>query len=94
MAGMAGHSSSSFCSHCTVTLDDLDNSPAKFPAHNLVNLAEIAVMWYDALTEAVWDLIWTLHGIRWTELRRLPYWDPIWFTALDTMHMLYLGALR
>lgn len=94
MAGMAGHSSSSFCSHCTATLNDLDNSPAKLPARNPAHLAELAVMWRDALTETVRDSIWTLHGVRWTELRRLPYWDPARFTALDTMHMLYLGALR
>jgi hypothetical protein len=94
MAGMAGHSSSSFCSHCTATLEDLDDSPTKLPAHDSAHLAQLAAMWRDALTETVQDSIWTLHGVRWTELRRLPYWDPTRFTALDPMHMLHLGVLR
>lgn len=94
MAGMAGHSSRSFCSHCAATLDDLDDSPVKFPPRNPADQAELAATWRDALTEAAQDSIWTLHGVRWTELRRLPYWDPTRFTALDSMHLLYLGVLR
>jgi hypothetical protein len=94
MAGMAGHSSWSFCSHCTATLDDLNNPPSKRPAHSPGNLARLAETWRDALTEAIQDDIWTLHGVRWTELRRLPYWDPVRFIALDSMHLLYLGVLK
>lgn len=94
MAGTAGHSSLSFCSHCTATLDDLDNFWNQLPARNPARLADLATMWRDARTEAIQGTIWTLHGVRWSELRRLPYWDPIRFTALDSMHMLDLGVLR
>ncbi|TDL13162.1 hypothetical protein BD410DRAFT_735657, partial [Rickenella mellea] len=34
------------------------------------------------------------HGLRWSELLRLPYWDPIKFTVVDTMHALFLGNLK
>lgn len=94
MAGIAGHSSSSFCSHCTATLDDLDNFQNQLPARDPAHLTKLATMWRDARTGATQDTIWTLHGVRWSELRRLPYWDPTRFTALDPMHMLYLGALK
>jgi hypothetical protein len=31
------------------------------------------------------------HGVRWTELVRLPYFDPVRFTVIDPMHNLLLG---
>jgi hypothetical protein len=34
------------------------------------------------------------HGIYWSELLRLPYWNPILFTIIDPMHTLYLGLLK
>ena len=34
------------------------------------------------------------HGLRWSELLRLPYWDPTRYTLLDAMHNLFLGELH
>ncbi|EXX60018.1 hypothetical protein RirG_183740 [Rhizophagus irregularis DAOM 197198w] len=33
-------------------------------------------------------------GVRWSELLRLPYFDPIMFTIVDPMHCLFLGIAR
>jgi len=33
-------------------------------------------------------------GIRWTELLRLPYFDPSRFVVVDAMHNLFLGLTR
>jgi len=34
------------------------------------------------------------HGVRWSELLRLPYMDPIRFAAVDPMHCLFLGIAK
>jgi hypothetical protein len=34
------------------------------------------------------------HGVRWSELLRLPYMDPIRFAAVDPMHCLFLGVAK
>jgi len=33
-------------------------------------------------------------GVRWTELLRLPYFDPVRFTTIDPMHCLFLGIAK
>ncbi|EXX65952.1 hypothetical protein RirG_128400 [Rhizophagus irregularis DAOM 197198w] len=33
-------------------------------------------------------------GVRWSELLRLPYFDPIRFTIIDPMHCLFLGIAK
>ena len=33
-------------------------------------------------------------GVRWSELLRLPYFDPIRFLTVDPMHCLFLGIAR
>ena len=34
------------------------------------------------------------HGLRYSVLLALPYFDPIQFTAIDTMHNLFLGTAK
>ena len=34
------------------------------------------------------------YGVRWSELLRLPYMDPIRFAAVDPMHCLFLGVAK
>ena len=33
-------------------------------------------------------------GVRWSELLRLPYFDPIRFITVDPMHCLFLGIAK
>ena len=53
----------------------------------------IAESWRDAATEADRNNTFSTHGVRWSELLRLPYWDPTRFAVLDVMHNLFLGEL-
>ncbi|TFK80420.1 hypothetical protein K466DRAFT_452191, partial [Polyporus arcularius HHB13444] len=54
----------------------------------------LAAQWRDAATEAERRDLFKEHGVRWSELLRLPYWDPIRFPVVDPMHNLLLGNLR
>jgi hypothetical protein len=40
------------------------------------------------------DKIFKQHGVRWSELLRLPYWDPTRFIVIDGMHNLFLGLVQ
>ncbi|CAG8756304.1 268_t:CDS:2, partial [Acaulospora colombiana] len=33
-------------------------------------------------------------AVRWSELNRLPYWNPITYTVLDAMHLILLGMCQ
>ncbi|EJF61882.1 hypothetical protein DICSQDRAFT_59914, partial [Dichomitus squalens LYAD-421 SS1] len=39
------------------------------------------------------DAYFKLHGSRWSELMRLPYYDCVAMTVIDPMHNLLLGTL-
>ena len=73
-------------------MEDFD--PVAWPKRDLLEHKAHAEAWRDAQSEAERELIFQEHGIRWTELLRLPYWDPIKFTAIDSMHNLYLGIVK
>ncbi len=34
------------------------------------------------------------HGIRWSPLLNLPYWNPILFTAIEPMHVFDVGLFQ
>ncbi len=94
-AGFAGHQADRFCSFCPLLKKDIRNldreswpEPRSWAEH--VKLAE---EWRDADTAAR-DKAFKAHGLRWSELLRLPYWDPTRFAVLDAMHNLFLGELR
>lgn len=55
---------------------------------------DIARAWRDALTNKARDEVFESHGLRWSELLRLPYWDPTRYALLDSMHNLFLGELH
>ena len=59
------------------------------PAHK-----EAGKQWRDTSTVAERKRIFAQHGARWSELYRLPYWDPVLFTVIDTMHNHYLGLFE
>ena len=95
MGGVASHASRHFCSCCLLKLDDIENLDfANWPTRSQEVHRFIAEQWRDAPTEAMRDNIFEAHGIRWTELLRLPYWDPTHFTLVDSMHAFLLGMLK
>lgn len=95
-AGFASHSASHFCSFCLLRKHDICNvDRASWPgSRTWKEHLELARAWRDALTEKVREERFEAHGLRWSELLRLPYWDPTRFTLLDAMHNLFLGELH
>ncbi|KIK15242.1 hypothetical protein PISMIDRAFT_115463, partial [Pisolithus microcarpus 441] len=65
-----------------------------WPRITLQEHLSIAEQWRDAVSDAARRVIYDKHGIRWTELLRLPYWDPTKFTLLDTMHTFLLVLIQ
>ena len=51
-------------------------------------------MWRDAHTENIRQRIYDTFGVRWSELLRLPYWDPTRFVVVEAMHNFFLGDLQ
>jgi len=95
MAGYAPCTSTNCCSYCRLKLQEIDN----FDKSTWVRMTwedhlSIAMQWRDAPSEAARCALYDKHGIRWSELLRLPYWDPTKFTLLDTMHTLLLVLIQ
>ncbi|PCH37297.1 hypothetical protein WOLCODRAFT_51862, partial [Wolfiporia cocos MD-104 SS10] len=53
-----------------------------------------AEQWHLAQNESKRLSIYNETGVRWSELLRLLYWDPVKFTTLDPMHALFLNGFR
>lgn len=95
MAGFASYSSTNFCSFCLQKLDDIDDlDHRRWEYRTCDEHKKIANAWFFAASEAERLAIFAQHGLRWSELLRLPYWDPTLFVLIDTMHALFLGNLR
>ncbi|CDO77460.1 hypothetical protein BN946_scf184881.g3 [Trametes cinnabarina] len=93
--GFAGHMSNHFCSFCELPKDDINSlDRASWPQHTWEEHLRYATEWRDAQTEKERDVLFKKHGLRWSELLRLPYWDPTRFAVVDAMHNLFLGELR
>lgn len=57
-------------------------------------LREFAEKWRDVSTVAEQNQIFEAHGVRWSELWRLPYWDPTRMLVIDSMHCLFEGLAK
>lgn len=94
-AGFAGHSASNMCSFCRLQRQDINNLDREtWERRTWSEHLKIAFQWLNASSSKAREKIFDCHGIRWSELLRLPYWDPTRYALVDAMHNLYLGALR
>ncbi|OSC96548.1 hypothetical protein PYCCODRAFT_1378951 [Trametes coccinea BRFM310] len=95
VAGMGSHSSKYFCSFCLLPLDNMEDlNKASWPRRTAQTHRQFAERWQNAASVDEREKIFAASGVRWSELLRLPYWDPINFTVVDSMHNLYLGLLK
>ena len=91
VAGLGGHSSGHFCSECLLKLADINNldshtwRPRDYASH-----MQHAQRWKDAATESERTGVFQEYGAKWSELLRLPYWDPTKYVVIDSMHGFYL----
>ncbi|KAF8836706.1 hypothetical protein BDN67DRAFT_992043 [Paxillus ammoniavirescens] len=71
-----------FCLFCLQDHSDISNTDT-----SSWHLAEKCK---NAPSEGVRTRIYKSSGIRWSELLRLPYWNPTCFTVVDSMHNLFI----
>lgn len=94
MSGFISHNQQNFCIRCYLPIQEIENlNPETWPRRDPQKHRAIALQWLNS-NEADRNLIFKTHGLRWSDLLILPYWDPISFTVIDDMHMGYLGLLR
>ncbi|EIW51370.1 uncharacterized protein TRAVEDRAFT_104892, partial [Trametes versicolor FP-101664 SS1] len=53
-----------------------------------------ASAWLNAQSSLDREQMFRSNGIRYSELLRLPYWNPVAYVVVDSMHDLYLGILQ
>ena len=53
----------------------------------------LCFQWKALVTQAEQDDFFNTHGVRWTEIARLPYFNLVRYTVVDPMHNLLLGML-
>jgi hypothetical protein len=50
--------------------------------------------WLEAPSKSARARVFASTGVRWSELLRLPYWDPTRAVVVDGMHNLFLGLVQ
>lgn len=54
----------------------------------------MAEEWLEAPSKTARARVFARTGIRWSEMLRLPYWDPTRSVVVDAMHNLFLGLVQ
>lgn len=85
LAGMAGHAPTFFCSECEIDSHNIENLDA-WPLRSATKHREAALQWLNASTSDQQQQQYLTTGVRWSELLRLPYWDPTQYIVIDPMH--------
>ena len=93
--GHGSHSAKKFCSLCSLPWGQRNElsvtSRMPVPAERF---REYALEWKRARSLSERDKVFKRHGVRWSVLLDLPYWDPPRFTIVDSMHTILLGHLH
>ncbi|KAI6011703.1 hypothetical protein BKA83DRAFT_4571787 [Pisolithus microcarpus] len=89
------HTATLFCSFCYLPVDMIENiNMESWPIHSAKQHCTHAEEWLLATSSEQQEQIARTYGVRFLELLRLPYWDPIWFTVLDSMHAFFLRVIQ
>ncbi|KAJ2912144.1 hypothetical protein MD484_g8273, partial [Candolleomyces efflorescens] len=94
MSGFAHYRASRFCSECDLTIDKIDDLTPRWAPRTWKSHLAAAIRWKEAKTAEEREAIVKVDGVRWSELLRLPYWDPTKFTIIDSMHAFYLRIFQ
>ena len=95
LSALAGHSSHNYCTRCKCfhqnTLCRVNvHHPDWIPKDPNVQCRK-AEGWKNAQIRIGQEKLFAVHGVRWSELWRLPYWDPAQMLIVDTMPYLLEG---
>ena len=102
--GFVGHGASKGCSRCLRTFPAIESrkldysgferTPRNWPKRDLASHRTEGMNWKHASTLKEREDIEHKHGVRFTELLRLPYFDTIRFAVVDPMHNILLGSAK
>lgn len=94
--GLAGHSSENhLCQFCNVrkkTLDVVDID--RFTLRSGYQVKSHCLRWKKAKKVSQRERIFKRHGVRYSVLLQLPYFDPLDDAVVEPMHNIFLGLLR
>ena len=95
---LAGHSSNHFCSRCSCyhqsNLHRTDIDSFDWLPKDRKEVLSQAEKWKAALSATEQEKIFKRFGVRWSELWRLPYWEPSRTLAVDIMHCGFEGCAQ
>ncbi|KIO11733.1 hypothetical protein M404DRAFT_61638, partial [Pisolithus tinctorius Marx 270] len=95
VVGFLSHAAMLFCSFCYLPADMIENLDMEsWLICSAEKHCKHAEEWLSATSSEQREQIARTCGVRFSELLRLPYWDPIWFTVLDSMHAFFLRAIQ
>ena len=95
ISGFAAATSRHLCNLCWLQKSDIgDLDTDSWKRRTSQEYRDAAARWRDAETKKQRDTIFKEMGVCWSELLRLPYWDPTRFLAIDGMHNLLLGLTQ
>ncbi|KAL0957506.1 hypothetical protein HGRIS_001299 [Hohenbuehelia grisea] len=63
------------------------------PYKDLDEVLQFSYQWKEAQTEQEQKQFFEAYGWRWSPLLRLPYWNPVRYTIIESMHALDLNLL-
>ncbi|KAG2050197.1 hypothetical protein BDR06DRAFT_984109 [Suillus hirtellus] len=96
IASMAGVGSHFYCSACNCYHKSTCGRVnfKKWEPRNKVTLQEYAEQWRDTATSSEHERLFKAHGVCYSELWCLPYWDPSWQLVIDPMHCILEGLAQ
>ena len=96
LAGLAPNHSNHFCSVCELTgRANLGNYEKERWGHrDITEIRRQAEAWRDAPTLDARQKLYEAHGVAWSELYRLPYYDPTRQLTVDAMHCILEGLVQ
>ena len=93
--GHGSHSARKFCSICNLSWERRNEIAEEIRVPVLMDhFRKCALDWKMARSQSERDKLFKAHGIRWSVLLDLPYWDPPRYTIIDSMHTILLGYLH
>ena len=89
------NSSRNFCSFCNLSKSEISNFDWRtWRLRHVDDLRAAAIAWRDAPNKAERQRIYQEHGVRWSVLWELPYFDPTRSVVVDGMHNLFQGLVQ
>ncbi|KAF9455221.1 hypothetical protein BDZ94DRAFT_1148659, partial [Collybia nuda] len=84
-----------FCTFCDLDYDDIDIiNREEWPLKDATEFRQFATLWKEAQLETHQKEIFQAFGVRWSALLDLPYWNPVLFSVIDSMHALDLNLFQ